>query len=185
MIRFGIELETINLWPVEVLPHFKAAEIPCVEDKKAGALKTWSVCTDGTFSLREPNCEVVSPITPNMEEVRRVIDILKAAGCSTDGRCGLHIHISDTESPIRIKLPPIKVKTPRIATARKLKNSNTGENYNGIKQCAQNHLEVRVFNGELDFAYVEEAFELVKKSLYHPKPKELPTAFNEWEVITI
>lgn len=180
MIRFGIELETLGRWPKDLLPLFQAAGLQTQLACKQGALSNWSLCTDGTFDSKEPNTEVVTPIDPKLSDIAKVIELLKRAGCKTDPRCGLHIHVSDTEGPLRaIIKPTIKVWANRAAYCPK--TIYNGRSSGGIRQRGPNHIEVRIFNARLDYHYVLWAWSLVRRSLFRPANQNLDN--NDWNTV--
>lgn len=55
---------------------------------------SWKITTD--LSLPSNGVEVVSPVLSGeagIEQVRRVMNAIKALGCTVDVRCGLHVHV--------------------------------------------------------------------------------------------
>jgi hypothetical protein len=93
---FGIEIEAYDLPLSEVARAITAAGVTCrVEGYTHSTPENWKVVTDASISGRN-GFEVVSPIlrgTEGLEEVRKVMDALTAAGAKVNRSTGLHVHI--------------------------------------------------------------------------------------------
>lgn len=94
--KFGVELEvSTSLGAAVVARIINEAGVQCRYAGYTHATSSnWKVVTDA--SIVGPGCEVVSPILTGedgLQEVARVCDILKAAGCVVNRSCGFHVHV--------------------------------------------------------------------------------------------
>jgi Putative amidoligase enzyme len=98
---FGPELEIImpsGMTRYDLADKISAAGVPCVfSNRQHGCEATWTVVHDG--SLPRQGAEVrgpgVVPLkgTDGLEQLRKVCDAMKAAGCTVNKKCGYHVHV--------------------------------------------------------------------------------------------
>jgi hypothetical protein len=96
---FGVELEILipaGKTRTGVAQEVRRATgINMREERYGHAVPTaWKITTDQ--SVGYDNGEVVSPILTGddgIEQTRKVVEALKAAGCTVDQRCGFHVHV--------------------------------------------------------------------------------------------
>jgi hypothetical protein len=183
-ILFGFELETIHKTPAALLAPLRAAGLRVEIQHHPGPVDYWSLTEDGSLP-HDRSCEIVTPVRPKWAEVRKMVDVLKAQGCATDGRCGLHVHASEPNEPdVRIHLPRITVCADRFPVARRTHgNYRRSHTSTGVAQRERNHIEVRVFDARIDYWYILNRVSLVLKSLVYPKPGDPQDLFhNHWDV---
>jgi hypothetical protein len=199
-LRYGFEIETVGVnYPV--LAPILRKTVPVYENDMHkvrergtgyGEYKPgyWAVTEDSSLPHRK-SAEVISPISPPFPEVRRVVEVLKKAGCYTTDVCGLHIHVSEPNHHLRIQLPTLKVWKKRLSWCNKYEQKNPLGDIiyralEGIRQVEWNHLEVRVFNSKLSYPYILWAWGLVKKHLtLVPQNFVGPLTLNDYNLIPV
>lgn len=107
-LTFGVELEFLmpaHLYRdggrAEIARMIEAAGVPCRSESYNHSVRTfWKVVRDGSLDENR-GAEVVSPILKGEQgfaQLRKVCDVLTAAGCRISKKCGLHVHVgSSTE----------------------------------------------------------------------------------------
>lgn len=93
---FGVEIEAYNLTHHEVVTALQGAQVDCYSSYRYNETSgsRWIVKTDSTISGNDP-FELVSPILQGQEgldEVRRAITAIEAAGAKVNRSCGMHVH---------------------------------------------------------------------------------------------
>lgn len=95
--RFGVEIECKGLDSYYACRALTAAGISAVDEGYNHRTPDgyWKCTYDG--SLRGTSCEVVSPPMTDVDEVARVMKVLRQAGAKVDRECGLHVHHEATD----------------------------------------------------------------------------------------
>lgn len=99
--KFGVEIEFYGLGNRVSDVAFSLREIPGVlvrgESYNHLTRNYWKVVTDSSVA---DGAELVSPPLPfdeaSLAQVKSVVDRLKALNCSTNSRCGTHVHVDAT-----------------------------------------------------------------------------------------
>jgi len=93
---FGVEIECVsNLARNELADRIRHAGVECQSESLSHHTRDyWRVTTDG--SVGASGIEIVSPVlnwARGPEEIMRVCEVLRAAGCRVNPQCGLHVHV--------------------------------------------------------------------------------------------
>ncbi len=93
---FGVEIEVFNISQSRAAEVITAAGIDCRYEEYNHTTRTWwKTVPDG--SLPSNSAEVVSPPLPfnkeSLEQVAKVIKVLKDNGARVNNSCGLHVHV--------------------------------------------------------------------------------------------
>lgn len=95
---FGVEIEFVappGLTRMDLAERIHNAGIECQSEGQNHHVRThWKLVRDG--SIVGAGCEAVSPVltwTRGPEEITRVCDMLRNAGCKITTQCGLHVHV--------------------------------------------------------------------------------------------
>lgn len=97
-IRFGIEIETVNLSRAEAarVIHSVIGSTCTGSEVTDRQGRTWHAKHDGSlFGGNGRSAEVVSPVLTyaDLDELQQVVRALRAAGARVNQTCGLHIHV--------------------------------------------------------------------------------------------
>jgi hypothetical protein len=93
---FGVEIEfTTDMWRSDIVELLSGIGIEAQsEEYGIGTRDYWKVVEDGSV---EGGWELVSPILygqNGIDEVVKVVEALKTAGCDVDHNCGFHVHVN-------------------------------------------------------------------------------------------
>ncbi len=94
---FGVEIEVYNISQSRAAQVLTAAGIDCRREEYNHEARTWwKTVPDG--SLPDNSAEVVSPPLPfnkeSLEQVAKVIQVLKDNFAQVNRSCGLHVHVN-------------------------------------------------------------------------------------------
>lgn len=134
----------------------------------------WAVDSDGSIISRKSKpytAELRSPVLTygnkeRVSQIKTVISVLKQLGCVSNHTCGLHFHISGPEITTALVEPLTRQLTNRTKPNRLRyadPNKSPNEHHAAVSIVDHNHLEVRVFNGAVDFRYIMKSLEKVKE----------------------
>lgn len=174
-VRFGIELEFIGPG-TKYLRHLfhKKFNQSVDDDGHKDAFKTWSIGTDpSVFESREHEfvreerfgMELRSPIMEekNIRKIKPVVDLL-APVCFVGKSCGMHLHLSCPQDDVHVELQELseavykrygkQIWSQRRRYCRKgtsVDRDGQEPKYHVVRKLSGNHVEVRIFNGTLDY----------------------------------
>lgn len=101
--EFGVEIEGYGIDRHELARLFNAAGIATeAQSYNHNTTRVWKIVTDGSLAGSNP-FEVVSPILKGeqgMAELKKVCDVLEAAGVKINKSCGLHVHFNARQMAI-------------------------------------------------------------------------------------
>lgn len=101
-LTFGVEIECLMPQGVDGFAILESAGVRVSRtDYTHEATPGWKCVTDGSLSYN--GREFVSPVLRGLagvNEVRRVVAALAAAGCTVDRSCGLHVHIGASSATV-------------------------------------------------------------------------------------
>ena len=100
--KFGVEIEFVGITPNVAQAAIRNAGVSCqYEDYNHATRNHWKIVRDGSVAvspgMSSDACgELVSPPlsgVAGIEEVRKVLTVLSAAGATVNKTCGLHVHV--------------------------------------------------------------------------------------------
>lgn len=172
-IRLGIELELIGPDSCFMQEFFKRRLKINLKDwsrKNVWAYMEDASCYDGDAV----GMEIATPAFRSMRELRSLEKVLDAVGrfCWVNRSCGMHVHIS---TPGRYELDERgfadavwsrygkDVRHGRKQYCRPGVGDSEDDRWRAVSVVDGNHVEVRVFNGTLDYRVVQDRCEEVIK----------------------
>lgn len=100
--KFGVEIEFVGISPEDAVRALREARIECHHEEYNHSTRTyWKVVRDSSVrpgrGIPANFCgELVSPPLKGeqgLQELKRAVNALKAAGASANASCGLHVHV--------------------------------------------------------------------------------------------